>query len=61
MQIQQQTMMKMQKHMAMNPQNAMQGFKPPPEQQKIILMQMLGHMKGQFRNDAEMFNSFSEI
>lgn len=54
-------MMKMQKHMAMNPQNAMQGFKPPPEQQKIILMQMLGHMKGQFRNDAEMFNSFSEI
>lgn len=26
------------------------GFKPPPEQQKIIQLQMLGHLKTQFKD-----------
>jgi|JI7StandDraft_1071085.scaffolds.fasta_scaffold375412_1 hypothetical protein len=40
--------------MAKNPQMA-NIMKPPPEQQKAIQLQMLGHMKMQFKNDAEIF------
>lgn len=51
----------MQQHMMKNPQAAMQGFKPPPEQQKVIQQQMLSHMKTQFKNDGEIYNNFCEI
>lgn len=37
--------------MAKNPQMA-NIMKPPPEQQKAIQLQMLGHMKMQFKNDT---------
>ena len=59
MQIQQIAMMKMQEHMMKNG-NAMQmnPFKPPPEQQKAMMLQMLGHLKQQFRGDAELYGEF---
>lgn len=43
-------MTKMQQHMMKNPQAASM-LKPPPEQQKAIQLQMIGHMKTQFKND----------
>lgn len=36
-------------------------MKPPPEQQRMIQLQMLGHMKMQFRGDPEVFKEFQDI
>lgn len=49
-QVQQRAMMKMNEHMMKNPQAA-SALRPPPQQQKAIQLQMLGHMKLQFKND----------
>lgn len=43
--------MKMNEHMMKNPA-ALNIMKPPPEQQKIVQLQMLAHMKLQFKNDV---------
>lgn len=51
MQINQQAMIKMQQHMMKNGPP-----KPPPEQQRMIQLQMLGHLKQQFKNDQVLFN-----
>lgn len=41
-------------YMSKNPELA-NSMKPPPEQQKMIQLQMLGHMKMQFQSDPEIF------
>ena len=48
MQQQQRAMMKMQEHMMKNGPPAFS--KPPPAQQKIVQLQMLGHIKTQFQS-----------
>lgn len=58
LQKQQKAMMKMQQHMMKNPPEHM---KPSPEQQKMIQLQMLGHLKQQFRDNVELFSEFQQI
>ena len=44
-------MMKMQEHMAKTG-GPPAHMKPPPEQQKMMQLQMLAHLKQQFRGDT---------
>ena len=55
MQIQQMAAMKMQEYVMKNggpPQMTMN--KPPPEQQKMMQLQILAHLKGQFATQPEL-------
>lgn len=46
--------------MSKNPE-LMNSMRPPPEQQRAIQLQMLGHMKMQFQSEPELFREFGEL
>jgi hypothetical protein len=56
-------MMKFQQTMMKNQQGNGMGMMrtPPPEVQKAIQLQMIGHTKGQFKNDEEIYAEFESI
>lgn len=56
MQIQQRAMLKMQEYVLK--QDPPMHMKPSPEQQKTIQLQMLMHLKQQFRQNKDLFEEF---
>lgn len=45
----------MQEHMMKNPNMQMMNSKPDDEQQRVVQLQMLAHMKNQFSSNPSIF------
>ena len=59
MELQQRAMFKMQEYMMKKGPPA--HMKPPPEQHKAIQLQMLGHLKQQFKQNKELHDEFEAL
>lgn len=61
MQLQQKIAMRMQTHMARNNPQMMQASPQQQEQQRMMQLQMIGHMKKEFESEPDIYEKFTEL